>query len=132
MSFNGVLLIGEKSFQVLSLTISCSRPTDANGKPGKEAYTVLELCINSFKGGQLFWELYETSPDATIDGEISFMPFDEAEVMKNFKFRNASCVPMEESFETKASPPMTMRLTISTKEFDYTDIDMLDFLNGLK
>lgn len=130
MPFNGVLLIGEKSFQVISLTVSLSRPTDAQGKPGNETYTVLELCINSLKDGQLFWKLYETSPDTTIDGEISFMPFDDADVIKSFKFRNASCVPTVESFESSNSPQMTMNLRIATREFDYTDIEIPDFLNG--
>ena len=132
MSFKGVLLIGEKSFPVLSLNISYSRHLDPSGKPDNKTNTFLNLCIDSFKGGQLFWQFTQETPVDTINGEISFIPSEDPEILKIFKFKNAWCVPTEESFESNGSPPMTMKLTITTTDLSYREVDMAKFLDELK
>lgn len=131
MPLKGVLLIGQTSFRVLSLHISCSRHLDDRGKPDNKTNTFLKLCIDSFIGGQLFWQFAQETPCATVNGEVSFMPSEDSEVLKIFKFKNAWCVPTEESFESNGSPPMTLRLTITTTDLIYSEVDMVKLLDDL-
>lgn len=124
MSFKGVLIVDDKSFNILRMDISFSQRIDSTGRP----------CANP-EGGQISFSL-ESSSDSQIfmqwmldpagmkSGMVRFTKRDDEGSLKTIEFIDAYCVNYHESFSAQGSDPMVISLVITTRQLKIGEAEL--------
>lgn len=119
-----MLTIDSKRFSVLRMKLSFFQPMDVNGKPhANPGGGLITLELESSKDSHSFLG-WVVSPVATKDGEIVYSERDGEALMKKIEFKKAYCVAYDENFDAMGSSPMTIHITISSKELSCHSVEI--------
>lgn len=130
MHVKGTLIIEHKTFDVIDLRVTLPRLADGAGEAGALLQGRMHLCIDSStKESALFIPWLQQA--GSKNGELTFMPDEEQEVMKTITFEGARCVAYEEDFEAGSALPLTALLTIVCEELRSSEADISKSLNNL-
>ena len=117
MSFQAILKVSGKNFNVLNVNYGLFQETDATGRPstitrgGK-----IEVTVESTGKTNLFE--WMTNSFERKNGSIVFYKRDSQSTLKELKFTEAYLVKHKEKFDSVGENPLTETFTISARELE--------------
>lgn len=117
MSFQAILKVSGKNYNVLSVNYGLFQETDATGRPstitrgGK-----IDIIVESTGETDLFE--WMTNSFERKDGSVVFYKRDSQSTLKELKFTEAYLVKHKEKFDASGDNPLTETFTISARELE--------------
>jgi len=117
MSFQAILKVSGKNYNVLSVNYGLFQETDATGRPstitrgGK-----IDITVESTGETDLFE--WMTNSFERKDGSVVFYKRDSEATLKELKFKEAYLVKHKEKFDSTGDNPLTETFTISAREIE--------------
>ena len=117
MSFQAILKVSGKNFNVLNVNYGLFQETDATGRPstitrgGK-----IDITVESTGETDLFE--WMTNSFERKDGSVVFYKRDNDATLKELKFNEAYLVKHKEKFDSTGDNPLTETFTISARELE--------------
>ena len=117
MSFQAILKVSRKNFNVLNVNYGLFQETDATGRPstitrgGK-----IDITVESTGETDLFE--WMTNSFERKDGSVVFFKRDSEATLKELKFTEAYLVKHKEKFDSVGENPLTETFTISARKIE--------------
>ncbi|MBB6370058.1 type VI secretion system tube protein TssD [Chryseobacterium shigense] len=117
MSFQAILKVSGKNYNVLNVNYGLFQETDATGRPstitrgGK-----IEVTVESTGETDLFE--WMTNSFERKDGSFVFYKRDSQSTLKELKFTEAYLVKHKEKFDSTGENPLTETFTISARKIE--------------